>query len=74
MEKAGVPLVPGYHGDEQADSTCAEADRIGYPGADQGRRPAAAARACASSTRRRLQQALAARKREAQAPSATTAC
>ena len=32
MEKAGVPLVPGYHGDNQ-DSTFlrAEADRIGYP-------------------------------------------
>ncbi|MFZ6875308.1 acetyl/propionyl/methylcrotonyl-CoA carboxylase subunit alpha [Undibacterium sp. Di27W] len=32
MEKANVPLVPGYHGDNQdADFLHAEADRIGYP-------------------------------------------
>jgi 3-methylcrotonyl-CoA carboxylase alpha subunit len=32
MEKAGVPLVPGYHGDEQdAAFLQREADRIGYP-------------------------------------------
>ncbi|MBB3222251.1 acetyl/propionyl/methylcrotonyl-CoA carboxylase subunit alpha [Pseudoduganella umbonata] len=32
MEKAGVPLVPGYHGDEQeATFLQREADRIGYP-------------------------------------------
>ncbi|MFZ5545426.1 MAG: acetyl/propionyl/methylcrotonyl-CoA carboxylase subunit alpha [Pseudomonadota bacterium] len=32
MEKAGVPLVPGYHGDQQdADFLMGEADRIGYP-------------------------------------------
>ena len=32
MEKAGVPLVPGYHGEEQDDSFLeTEADRIGYP-------------------------------------------
>ena len=32
MEKAGVPLVPGYHGDNQdADLLQQEADRIGYP-------------------------------------------
>jgi len=32
MEKAGVPLVPGYHGDDQTDALLqAEADRIGYP-------------------------------------------
>ncbi len=32
MEKAGVPLVPGYHGDDQdADLLAAEAERIGYP-------------------------------------------
>ncbi|NVD96617.1 acetyl/propionyl/methylcrotonyl-CoA carboxylase subunit alpha [Massilia sp. BJB1822] len=32
MEKAKVPLVPGYHGDEQdADFLQKEADRIGYP-------------------------------------------
>jgi 3-methylcrotonyl-CoA carboxylase alpha subunit len=32
MEKAPVPLVPGYHGDEQGASFLQkEADRIGYP-------------------------------------------
>ncbi|MBC7436707.1 MAG: acetyl/propionyl/methylcrotonyl-CoA carboxylase subunit alpha [Bdellovibrionales bacterium] len=32
MEKAGVPLVPGYHGAGQdADMLQQEADRIGYP-------------------------------------------
>ncbi|WP_136067823.1 acetyl/propionyl/methylcrotonyl-CoA carboxylase subunit alpha [Modicisalibacter radicis] len=32
MDAAGVPLVPGYHGDDQADAHLqAEAERIGYP-------------------------------------------
>ena len=32
MADAGVPLVPGYHGDEQSpERLAAEADRIGYP-------------------------------------------
>jgi 3-methylcrotonyl-CoA carboxylase alpha subunit len=32
MDKAGVPLVPGYHGSKQdADFLMGEADRIGYP-------------------------------------------
>ena len=32
MEKAGVPVVPGYHGDKQSpDFLAAEAGRIGYP-------------------------------------------
>ncbi|MGI8856048.1 MAG: acetyl/propionyl/methylcrotonyl-CoA carboxylase subunit alpha, partial [Thermomicrobiales bacterium] len=32
MEAAGVPTVPGYTGDDQADATLgAEAERIGYP-------------------------------------------
>ena len=32
MEKADVPLVPGYHGEEQdADFLHREADKIGYP-------------------------------------------
>ncbi|MBN9148689.1 MULTISPECIES: acetyl/propionyl/methylcrotonyl-CoA carboxylase subunit alpha [unclassified Nitrobacter] len=32
MEKAGVPLVPGYHGEAQDDATLqGAADRIGYP-------------------------------------------
>jgi len=32
MGRAGVPLVPGYHGDDQGDAGLRrEADRIGYP-------------------------------------------
>ena len=32
MEKAGVPLVPGYHGEAQDDATLATAaDKVGYP-------------------------------------------
>jgi acetyl/propionyl-CoA carboxylase alpha subunit len=32
MGAAGVPLVPGYHGDEQdVEFLKAEADKIGYP-------------------------------------------
>ena len=32
MEEAGVPVVPGYHGDNQdADFLSQEADKIGYP-------------------------------------------
>ena len=32
MEKAGVPLVPGYHGEAQdLDTLAREAERIGYP-------------------------------------------
>ena len=32
MQKAGVPLIPGYHGDNQdPDVLKAEADKIGYP-------------------------------------------
>ena len=32
MEKAGVPVVPGYHGENQnPDFLAGEADQIGYP-------------------------------------------
>ncbi|NSX92477.1 acetyl/propionyl/methylcrotonyl-CoA carboxylase subunit alpha [Agrobacterium tumefaciens] len=32
MTEAGVPVVPGYHGDEQSEKRLAsEADKIGYP-------------------------------------------
>jgi 3-methylcrotonyl-CoA carboxylase alpha subunit len=32
MEKAGVPLVPGYHGEAQDDATLAKAaDKVGFP-------------------------------------------
>jgi 3-methylcrotonyl-CoA carboxylase alpha subunit len=32
MEKAGVPLVPGYHGEDQNEATLANAaERIGFP-------------------------------------------
>lgn len=32
MAQAGVPVVPGYHGEDQADEKLAgEAEAIGYP-------------------------------------------
>src|SRR4030088_2597819 len=32
MEKAGVPLVPGYHGEAQDEATLAKAaDKVGFP-------------------------------------------
>ena len=32
VEKAGVPLLPGFHGEDQSDKTLsAEAERIGFP-------------------------------------------
>src|SRR6202007_859580 len=32
MEKAGVPLVPGYHGEDQDEAVLAKAaDRVGFP-------------------------------------------
>ncbi len=32
MEAAGVPVTPGYHGEDQSDETlAAEAEKIGYP-------------------------------------------
>jgi 3-methylcrotonyl-CoA carboxylase alpha subunit len=32
MEQAGVPVVPGYHGDDQSDARLStEAERIGFP-------------------------------------------
>ena len=32
MEKAGVPMLPGYHGEDQSDETLlSEAEKIGYP-------------------------------------------
>jgi 3-methylcrotonyl-CoA carboxylase alpha subunit len=32
MEKAGVPLVPGYHGEDQDDAVLAKAaDKVGFP-------------------------------------------
>ena len=32
MEKAGVPVVPGYHGESQDDASCArEGAEVGYP-------------------------------------------
>ena len=32
MEKLGIPLVPGYHGDDQSEKTLlSEANRIGFP-------------------------------------------
>lgn len=32
MERASVPVIPGYHGSDQSDANLKmEADRIGYP-------------------------------------------
>lgn len=68
MEKAGVPLVPGYHGEAQDEATLAKAaDRIGYPvlvkasagGGGRGMRVVAAAA--------ELAPAIVSAKREAQA-------
>ena len=43
MAKAGVPLVPGYHGDDQDDALLArEAARIGFWRSSRRRRAAAA--------------------------------
>jgi 3-methylcrotonyl-CoA carboxylase alpha subunit len=47
MEKAGVPLVPGYHGDAQDEKTWRRGQKIGYPvlvKASGGRRRARHAR------------------------------
>ena len=38
MEKAGVPLVPGYHGDDQSPETLrTEAEKCGFPTATKSR-------------------------------------
>ena len=32
MQRAGVPIVPGYHGEDQSQGALAQAaDHIGYP-------------------------------------------
>ena len=50
MEKAGVPLVPGYHGRDNDPALLArEAARIGYPVLIKA---SAAAKSAAASTRR----------------------
>ena len=68
MEKAGVPLVPGYHGEAQDEAKLArEAERIGYPllikpsagGGGKGMRVVSSAR--------HFSEALAGAKREAKA-------
>ena len=76
MGSAGVPLVPGYHGDDQDASVLArEAARDRLPGADQGdggrRRQGHARRRAAERTSRRRSRPRSARPRP---PSATTAC
>jgi len=75
MEKAGVPLVPGYHGEAQDDATLAKAaGKIGFPvlvkasagGGGRGMRVVHSAGELAA--------AIVSAKREAKAPSATIAC
>jgi len=69
MAKAGVPTVPGYHGDDQGEAALAEAARrIGYPvlikpsagGGGKGMRPVAEARIFAASLATAKREALAA--------------
>ncbi len=62
MEKAGVPAVPGYHGDIHEPNLQQKADEIGYPVLIKAV-PGAVARACAVSTACRLRRG--ARRREA---------
>ena len=76
MAKAGVPLVPGYHGDDQDPAFLqAQADAHRLPGADQGqRRRRRQGHARASSSARTSPPRWPSCKREATAPSATTRC
>ena len=69
MEKAGVPTVPGYHGEDQSEAAlAAAARRIGYPvlikpsagGGGKGMRPVAEARIFAPSLATAKREALAA--------------
>ncbi len=56
MEKAGVPVVPGYHGDNQDGAFLkSEADRITYPVLIKAR-AGGGGRACAASISRRILQ------------------
>ena len=76
MEKAGVPLTPGYHGERQEpDYLLKQAERIGFPGAHQGggrrRRQGHAARRPRGGFRRARSPAASARPRPA---SRTIAC
>ena len=69
MAKAGVPLTPGYHGDNQDPAfLAAQATRHRLPGADQGqRRRRRQGHARASTRREDFAAALASCQREAQA-------
>ncbi len=75
MEKAGVPLVAGYHGEAQDEATLAKAaGKIGFPvlvkaSAGGGGRGMRVVRAAAE-----LGPAIVSAKREAKRRSATTAC
>ncbi|HWG79121.1 MAG TPA: acetyl/propionyl/methylcrotonyl-CoA carboxylase subunit alpha [Stellaceae bacterium] len=69
MEKAGVPTVPGYHGEDQSEAALAEAARrIGYPvlikpsagGGGKGMRPVIEPRIFAPSLATAKREALAA--------------
>ena len=76
MERAGVPVVPGYHGDDQDPAASPpRPSAIGYPvlikavagGGGSGMRVVTSAAEFAARARRRPA-------RGAAAPSATTAC
>ena len=68
MEKAGVPLVPGYHGEAQDAATLARRPtQIGFPVLVKASRRRRRQAACASSTRRRTARGARSAKREAKA-------
>jgi hypothetical protein len=76
MEKAGVPLVPGYHGEDQDPALLArEADAHRLPGADQGQRRRRRQGHAPGRPRRRLRRrAGVVQARGQSAASATTTC
>jgi 3-methylcrotonyl-CoA carboxylase alpha subunit len=65
MEKAGVPLVPGYHGADQDPRCCSARPTASATRCSSRPAPAAAARACAWSRSEDFAAALASCKREA---------
>ncbi|HEY8594753.1 MAG TPA: acetyl/propionyl/methylcrotonyl-CoA carboxylase subunit alpha [Devosiaceae bacterium] len=75
MEKAGVPVVPGYHGASQdADTLEAEADRIGYPVLIKARAGGGGKGMRLVERREAFREALASARREAEASFGDPAC
>ena len=75
MEKAGVPLTPGYHGDDQDPALLAKRPSASAIRCSSRPAPAAAARACGASTRPPISPPRSPRaSARRRARSATTAC